>query len=99
MSGVVLLPTVRVPKLAPDAIFAPVVLPIVNPRYVLLRPTPMLMPLLLLIIRGLAPPVTGNGSLLGGTVTPAIVASVALAAWPISFWLFKRVSPPVYAPE
>src|SRR2546422_3950267 len=79
---------VRVPKLAPEAILDPVVLPIVKPRRVLLLPTPMLMPLVAaaaVVITGGALPVVGKGSLPGGTLTPAIVASDALAPSPINF--------------
>src|SRR2546423_3684251 len=87
MSGVVLSPTVSVPKLAPEAILVPVpTFPIVKPRSVLLFPTPMLTAFtFVVVIVGLAPPVAGNASLKLGTVTPEMVARLAEAPAPISF--------------
>src|SRR2546421_5617242 len=75
ISGVVLSPTVSVPKLAPEAIFAPVVFPIVKPRNVLLKPTPILMPLVeaaTVVTVGFAPPDDGRVLLSAEGVTPAI---------------------------
>jgi hypothetical protein len=47
------------------------------------------------VIVGLAPPVVGSASLAVGTVSPAMFASVSLAAAPMSFWLASSVLPPV----
>src|SRR2546422_770086 len=90
---------VSVPKLAPEAILNPPVLPMVKPRKVLLAPTARLMPLTApaVVITGGALPVEGRGSLPGGTATPTIDAKDALAPSPISCWLFSSVTPPVKA--
>ena len=84
-SGVVLLPTVSVPKLLPE-ILVPVTLPIVNPRRVF--PCPSVTPTvaaMAVVIVGLPPPVVGKASLNDGTVTPAIVSRDCDAPAPISF--------------
>src|SRR5215510_2373430 len=78
ISGVVLLPTVSVPKAVPK-IFAPVVLPMVKPRNVLFEASGIAgVAGRLVVIVGLAPPVPGNGSLWVGTVAPEIFARVSV---------------------
>ena len=86
MSGVVLSPTVSVPKLVPEILVPVPTLPIVKPRKVLpcARLTAFVAAIAVVIV-GLAPPVAGNVSLKLGTVTPASDASVADAPAPISF--------------
>ena len=94
-SGGALLPTVSVPKLLPK-ILAPVVLPTLKPRRVL--PWPSVTALVAaaeVVSAGRVPPVEGSASLCVGTVTVVMLASVALAPWPMSRWLLRSVLPPV----
>lgn len=99
-SGKALSPMVSVPKPALNNL-APVVLPMVSPRTVLLAPANKVIALVAatvvvnLTIVPFALLVAGNAALYKGSVMPEIADRLAVASWPISFCPLSRLILPV----
>src|SRR5712691_6190910 len=83
---------VETPDTAPPLSPVDVVVTMLSPRTVLLAASATVLPMV--VVGG---PAFIAGKLLPlGTVTPAMVASVAVASWPISFWPVRSTVPLEY---
>ena len=81
-----------------EAAPAPVVAPTVKPRSVLPLPRLMalaLLPVILTMVASGAGCIAGIGSVPLGCVNPVIVMRLAVASWPMNFWLVRSVTGPV----